>query len=39
MVGVGGTRKFYNIQVYSPAEHALGHVAFADYPATVGRNP
>mgnify|MGYP001807742753 CR=1 FL=1 len=30
---VGGTRKFYNTQVYN---NALGHlgVAFADYPAT-----
>ena len=33
---MGGTRKFYDTQVYNPADGALGHldVSFADYPTT-----
>ena len=34
---VGGTRKFYDTQVYSPADGALEHldVSFTDYPTTL----
>ena len=34
---MGGTRKFYDTQVYNPADGALGHLdaSFADYPTTI----
>ena len=37
MSSVGGTRKFYDTQVYNPADGALGHldVSFSDCPTTV----